>query len=96
MKTLLTKKAINGLVKSKDTRTIINLYELEAKKHPFNSYKMDEYFSDLNDRQKDVAKEMLKKGATFGLPEELLWKLKELFLLVSIIHNDDGTRYIID
>ena len=84
MKTLLTKKAINGLVRSKYTKAIINLYELEAKKHPFDSYKMEKYYSDLNDRQKEVAKEMLEKGATFGLPEKLLWKLKELFLLVSI------------
>ena len=96
MQTLLTKKARNTLIKDKDTKGIILLHSLEAKKYPLDEYKMKEYYDNLNDRQREVAKDMLTRGCSFGLSDELLWQLKELFRLVRIVSCEDGTKQIID
>lgn len=106
-KSLITKKAINELVKAKDTETIIKLYELEQKQNPFDAYALRENCNYLTPIQKTVIKENLEKGKTFGLDKELFFNLKEAVGLGRIVHKligetlktlfiDDRTQKVIE
>ena len=98
-KSLITKKAINQLVKEKETKTIIDLYEEEEKRNPFDQYTMVERFSNLNHIQKEAIKEMLIEGKTFGLSVILLCHLKQCLGLGSVTSSgelDNFTWYYQD
>ena len=99
MRKLTTKKAINLLVKQKETQTIINLYEKEKELNPVDSYTIAKNIEFLNPNQKEAAKEMLSKGHSFGLPKELTFNLKEqlgLGKFVSQVSDNTHKTYYID
>ena len=77
MKTLLTKKARNQLVKDKDTKSIILLYELERKSYPDSFYQNGYEIDKLSYLQQEVLREHIKNGLTLGLPAEFVEELKD-------------------
>jgi len=95
-KTVLTKSAINQLVKAKDTEGIIKLYEIDKELNPFTEYSLQENFRNLRHCQKETLKELIKNNKTFGLSKELFFKLKELCGFGKIITNNNGQRSFIE
>lgn len=95
-KTLLTKKAINQLVKAKDTESIIKLYELERERNPFNLNKLEQNFSTLTHCQKSALEEQVRKGKTFGLAKDLYFELKYLLGLGRFIEDQEGRKCFIE
>ena len=65
MKTIYTKKAVNHFVKNRDTKSLIILYELDKKKNP--PIQTIEEIERLSHLQKEVLKEQIKNGVTFGI-----------------------------
>ncbi len=90
-RTVLTKSAINQLVKAKDTEGIIKLYEIDKELNPFTEYTLQENFENLSYCQKETLKELIKNGKTFGLSKELFLELKEL--CGFRLYNTDDLEY---
>jgi len=95
-KSLISKKAINDLVRAKDTETIIKLYELEQKQNPFTIWELEKNFTELTYCQKESLKEQLTNGKTFGLAQNFYYQLKELIGLGRITRNEQGKEFFID
>ena len=79
MRTIYTKKAVSHFVKTKDTKSIITLYELDKKKNP--PIQTIEEIERLSHLQKEVLKEQIKNGVTFGLPGEFINEIKDKYYL---------------
>jgi len=77
MKKLYTQKTVDFLSKSKDVNGIIRLYELEKKMNP--PIQTIEEIKSLTHVQKEVLKESISKGKTFGLPGEFFDEIKDFF-----------------
>lgn len=95
-KSLITKKAINELVKAKDTETIIKLYELEQKQNPFTIFDLEKNFTELTHCQKEALKEQIQSGKTFGLAQNFYYQLKELLGFGRITRDESGKQFFID
>ena len=70
VKNFITKKIINGFVKTKDIEGIILAHNLDRQQKRNNDFNVGSYNLTYNQTQR--AKELLKRGCNFGLNANLL------------------------